>query len=301
MIAKILEGAEFKIAVVSTINFKIDEREWINETKFTTFSSFRLQRHFKEAIKAGCEYAVIEVTSHSLDQNRVWGVDFNVAVITNVTREHLDYHRTIRKYRKAKEKLFAMVARNENGVTVVNLEMEDAEDFLKYRAKQNYGYVAVGNSQLVISDKLQITNYKLQEIVAKKVKLDLSGSLFEINGVEFKLYLPGLFNIENTLAATCVGLSQGISLYIISKALEKIKLIPGRMERIESNRGIEIVVDYAVTPDSLEKLYDYIGKLKKAGSRVIAVFGSCGERDRGKRPIMGKVVAKRHRFRDSNE
>jgi len=292
MIAKILEEADFKIAIASTINFKIGEREWVNDTKFTTFSGFRLQEFLQKAVRAGCEYAVVEVTSHALDQNRVWGVDFSVAVVTNVTREHLDYHKTMEKYRKAKEKLFAMVSKNSDGVAVANLNMENVEDFLKYRAKQNYGYTVISNSQLAIGDKLQITNYKLQEIAAKKIKLDVNGSLFEINGVGFKLYLPGEFNIENALAATCVGLSQNIPLEKISEALSKIKGVPGRMERIENDRGIEIIVDYAVTPDSLEKLYNYTKGLKEENGKVIAVFGSCGERDRGKRPIMGEIVAR---------
>ncbi|MDP1845698.1 MAG: cyanophycin synthetase [Candidatus Moranbacteria bacterium] len=103
--------------------------------------------------------------------------------------------------------------------------------------------------------------------------------------------MPGEFNIENALAAICVGLSQNISLEKISEELAKIKGVPGRMERIENDRGLEIIVDYAVTPDSLGKLYGYVEKFKKENSKVIAVFGSCGERDRGKRPIMGEIVA----------
>lgn len=119
--------------------------------------------------------------------------------------------------------------------------------------------------------------------------------------------IPGEFNIENALAAACVGLSQGIKIEKISAALAMIKGVPGRMERIENDRGLEIIVDYAVTPDSLEKLYSYIGEMAKRSvraateesgrtSKIIAVFGSCGQRDRGKRPIMGEIVAKHADF-----
>src|SRR4030042_879909 len=130
MIAKILEEAGQKIAVASTINFKIGEKEWVNETKLTTLSIFGLQKHLREAVRAGCEYAVIEITSHALDQNRAWGTDFDVAVITNITREHLDYHGTMEKYAKAKEKLFAGLGKSEKSVAVVNLNMDFGGKFL---------------------------------------------------------------------------------------------------------------------------------------------------------------------------
>ena len=119
MIAKILEEAGYKIAVASTINFKIGEKEWVNDTKFTTLSSWRLQKHLRQAVEAECEDAIVEVTSHALDQNRIWGVAFNVAVVTNVTREHLDYHETMEEYAIAKGKLFRMVSKDPDGVAVI--------------------------------------------------------------------------------------------------------------------------------------------------------------------------------------
>jgi UDP-N-acetylmuramoyl-L-alanyl-D-glutamate--2,6-diaminopimelate ligase len=289
MIAKILEEAGFKIAVASTINFKIGGREWVNDTKFTTFSSFKLQKFLKKAAKSGCEYAIVEVTSHALDQNRVWGMDFDLAVITNVTREHLDYHKTMKEYRKAKSKLFALAAKNPKGVGVVNLAMEGVDKFLKYPVQKTFGYfLETQNSKL----KAQSHSAKLKTIIAENVKLDIDRSQFQISNFKFQIFLPGEFNVENALAATCVGLAQGISLEKISEALEKIKGVPGRMEKIKNKLGLEIIVDYAVTPDSLEKLYKYINRLRKDNNRIIAVFGSCGERDRGKRPIMGEIVAR---------
>ncbi|MDD5489158.1 MAG: UDP-N-acetylmuramoyl-L-alanyl-D-glutamate--2,6-diaminopimelate ligase [Candidatus Moranbacteria bacterium] len=287
MIAKILEEAGDKVAVASTINFKIGEKEWVNDTKFTTLSSWRLQRHLSEAVKAGCSYAVLEISSHSLDQNRVWGTDFDVAAITNLTREHLDYHETMEKYAKAKEKLFAMTAKNINGATVVNLAMEKAEDFLKYGVKDKYGY------HLATRNVERITQFNtFHEIISENIELGTENTKYQIQDTSFQINLPGEFNVENALAATCVGLSQNIALPKISQALAKIKGVSGRMEHIENDRGLEIIVDFAVTPDSLEKLYNYINKLKKENAKIIAVFGSCGERDRGKRPIMGEIVAR---------
>jgi UDP-N-acetylmuramoyl-L-alanyl-D-glutamate--2,6-diaminopimelate ligase len=289
MIARILEEAGYKIAIASTINFKIGKKEWVNDTKFTTLSSWQLQKHLRAAARAGCEYAIIEVTSHALDQNRVWGTDFEVAVVTNVTREHLDYHETMEKYSRAKEKLFGIVAKKEDGVAVVNLNMDNAYEFLKYDIEEKYGYILGTQSAKL---KAQNRSVKIKTITAKSIELNIQNTRYKIQDTGFLINLPGEFNVENALAATCVGLSQGISLEKISDALAKIKDVPGRMESIENKRGLTIIVDYAVTPDSLQKLYNYVGKLKKEGSRIIAVFGSCGERDRGKRPIMGGIVAK---------
>ncbi|OGI25029.1 MAG: hypothetical protein A3J76_02225 [Candidatus Moranbacteria bacterium RBG_13_45_13] len=318
MIAKILEEAGQKIAVASTINFKIGEKEWVNETKLTTLSIFGLQKHLREAVRAGCEYAVIEITSHALDQNRAWGTDFDVAVITNITREHLDYHGTMEKYAKAKERLFKIVSKNQSGVSVVNLGMEFAENFLKYPAGEKYGYCL----EMPASPKLQRGGHnvecppasicevfragrtqghsaKLKTIIARNIKLGIKNTRYQISAspaggqdTNFQINLPGEFNVENALAATCVGLSQDIPLEKIAEALAKIKGVPGRMEQIENDRELNIIVDYAVTPDSLKKLYDYINGLKKKNAKVIAVFGACGERDRGKRPIMGEIVAR---------
>jgi UDP-N-acetylmuramoyl-L-alanyl-D-glutamate--2,6-diaminopimelate ligase len=297
MIAKILENAGYKIAIASTINFKIGEKEWVNASKFTTLSSFKLQRHLKEAAKAGCEYAIVEVTSHALDQNRVWGVDFSVAAITNITREHLDYHKTMDKYAEAKEKLFELVSKNKKTATVINLNSEFADKFLRHEAGQKYGYFLESPASHASQSDAGRQNPKcaidknIQLVIARDIKLEIGSSKFIVGGKNFSLNLPLEFNIENALAAICTGLSQNIPLEKISGALSMIKGVPGRMEKIENKRDLDIIVDYAVTPDSLEKIYTYLNGLKKENSRIIAVFGSCGERDRGKRPIMGEIVS----------
>jgi UDP-N-acetylmuramoyl-L-alanyl-D-glutamate--2,6-diaminopimelate ligase len=288
MIAKIIEEAGKSVAMASTINFKLGKREWVNATKFTTLSSFQVQKFIRDAAKAGCEYLVLEVSSHSLDQYRVWGIRFKTAVITNITREHLDYHETMEEYRLTKLKLF----RNAK-IFIVNLDMDEPEEFLDVAADEKYGYsTKISNFQFPISNKIQNPNFKLEKIIAEEVELNVNYSKFKIQNSKFTINLPGLFNVENALAATCVGLSEGIDLDKIKNALEKIKNVPGRLENVENNRGIKIIVDYAVTPDSLEKLYAYLSSIRKEGSKIISILGACGERDRGKRPIMGKIVGK---------
>ncbi|HEX7586154.1 MAG TPA: UDP-N-acetylmuramoyl-L-alanyl-D-glutamate--2,6-diaminopimelate ligase [Patescibacteria group bacterium] len=285
MITKILEEAGLKVAMASTIRFKIGEREWENRTKFTTMSSWAIQKFFRDAVNAGCEYLMLETSSHSLDQNRIWGINFKVGVVTNVTREHLDYHKTIEKYREIKLKLFRKIE-----VAVVNLDMENPEQFLDCQAEKKYGYTLKG-----LNARPEAHNFfrDVEIIQAEDMKFGIDGTSFTVEGTEINLHLPGGFNTENAMAAISTGLSEGIDISTMKKALEKITLIPGRLEPVPNERDLNIIIDYAVTPDSLEKLYELIKKIKdaKGGGKIIAVFGSCGERDRGKRPLMGKIVS----------
>ena len=301
MIAKILQKAgnlvksgdhgARKVAVASTINFVIDGKEEKNLSHHTTESSFALQKFIRKAVDAGCEYLVLEVSSHGLDQHRVWGIDFQTAVITNVTREHLDYHKTMEKYRIAKKKLFKMVAKNK-GTLVVNLDMERPEEYLDFESDKKYGYTTakMSNFQFPISNKIQMTN--VQIINAKEIELGISGSKFMLHDTCFMLHVPGLFSVENALAATCVALGEGIELGLVSEALSEIKGVAGRMEAVGNDLGLNILVDFALTPNALERLYGLLYSVKKEGSKIIAILGSCGDRDKGKRPLMGEIVAK---------
>lgn len=290
MITKILEESGARVAMASTINFKLGEKEWVNATKFTTLSSFQVQKFIAQAVKTNCEYLVLETSSHSLDQKRVWGVTYDTAVITNVTREHLDYHKTIEQYREAKLKLFKG-AKN----AVVNLDMEKPEEFLKYNNENVFLYSC--HPELVSGSRFRIES-GMTLVQAEDIKLGIDFSNYKLGAISYKLNIPGLFNVENALAATCVGMAYGISQDVIKNALEKIQGVPGRMEKVPNDKGLEIIIDYAVTPDSLEKVYELIKNIRdnslKIGinSRVISVLGSCGERDRGKRPMMGEIVSR---------
>jgi UDP-N-acetylmuramoyl-L-alanyl-D-glutamate--2,6-diaminopimelate ligase len=315
MITKILEESGENVAMASTINFKLGEKTWVNATKFTTLSSWQVQKFIKLAVEASCQYLVLETSSHSLDQNRVWGIKFDTAVITNVTREHLDYHGDMETYRIAKLKLFQNAR-----VAVVNLDMESPEEYIDCRARNRYLYLChserseESNNLIRSLGKLGMTSI----VKAENIEFGINYTKYQILDTKYKLNLLGKFNLENALAATCVGLAYEIDLKTIAAALSKIKGVPGRMEKIENNLGLNIIIDYAVTPDSLEKLYFLIDAMRKSknhpeqseaclparqGSRdssdlpqndkkIIAVFGACGDRDRGKRPIMGEIVSK---------
>lgn len=271
-VAHILEKSGSRIAMASTINFQIGEHRWNNASKFTTLSAWKLQRFLRDAVRAGCEYAVIETSSHALDQGRVSGIPYAIAVMTNVTREHLDYHRTMAAYRRAKRQLFERAR-----MAVVNLDMEDPEEYLsahRFEKQLSYGI-----------------EHSAADLVATDIEETLSGSTFRVRGITCSLHLPGRYNIENALAALGTAELLGIDLGQAAAALGEIAGVPGRMESVPNTRGASIIIDYAVTPDSLEKLYALVARMRPDGKRIIAVFGACGERDRGKRPIMGAIVS----------
>lgn len=306
MIAKILEEAGYKVGISSTINFGIGEKKWVNKTKFTSVSSWAQQKFLTRCLKARLEFVITEVSSHALDQNRTWGTDYDIGVITNVTREHLDYHKKIKEYRRTKRKLFEYLERKKvamkngrkTGFSVVNLDMQNPQEFMLGDWKKVYGYqIKEAKDDSNLSRKIG------QLVQAEEVRADLSGSQFKVFETEFNLKLPGVFNVENALAAICVGRILGIDNDKMKKALGSIKGIPGRMEQVPNNKGINIIIDYALTPDSMEKvgklMRESLSSFGEAGSlgnntpsRLIWVFGSCGQRDRGKRPIMGEIVAK---------
>lgn len=272
LIGNLLEAAGKKVAVASTIANRLNGVETVNASKFTTASPWAVQRFLQQAVKAGCEYVVLEVSSHALDQHRVWGIAFEGAVVTNVTREHLDYHQTMEKYRAAKEKLFQMAKWG-----VVNLDMEQPETFLAHTT-----------NPFTYSTKKESAT-----VMAKDINLDFKGASFAVLGTRFETHLAGLFNVENVLAMIAVGKALDIPIEAMQQALEKTRGVAGRMELVPNAIGTDILIDYAVTPDAFEKLYATVSVLKIPGTKIIHVFGACGDRDRGKRPVMGRIASER--------
>lgn len=276
MIGAILRAAGKKTAVASTIDFWINDERTVNESKFTTMNSWQLQKFLRQAQEAGCEYAVLETSSHALHQYRVWGVQYDIAVLTNITREHLDYHKTLERYRAAKRMLFRHIRK-----AVINADLEDVRGFIR-SVEKNGGIVTLYSTKNAEAD-----------LCAGGIQLDFHKTEFRIEDELYHLYIPGLFNIENALAAIGVAKMLEIPYPVISKALAEIKGVPGRMEMVPNSQNVDIIIDYAVTPDAFKKLYGSILPLKIPGTKIIHVFGACGERDRGKRPILGEIAAQR--------
>jgi len=286
--SRILEEAGYKVAVISSIKFKIGKKEWKNELKMTMPGRWKIQRFLKKAQKSGCQYLILEVTSEGILQHRHRFLNFTAVVFTNLAPEHIERHGSFENYRKTKGKLFKICRK----IHIVNLDDENAEYFLKFEAREKWGF-----SIKMSNVKSQMSNRKfnnLRIVNAKHCRTLSNGLKFQVDQIEFNLNLLGKFNIYNALSAICVGLSQGVGLETCKKALEKIRKMPGRME-IVIERPFKVIVDYAHTPDSLEKVYQTIKNLQLAShsSKLICVLGACGGgRDKWKRPVLGKIAAK---------
>ncbi len=278
----ILTAAGHKVGLMGTIKTKIGDRE--QEAERTTPEGVDLQAFCREILDAGGDYLVMEVSSHALDRQRVAGCEYDVAVFTNLTRDHLDYHKTMENYLQAKTKLFTGLA-------------DTAGAALKARK----GAVLNADDPASEAIRAQTTVPVLTYGVKKAADIRAEGARFGASGMsvhvrtplgeaDLNLKLSGLFNVYNTLAAIGVGLTEGISLLTMKKALEAFPGVPGRFELVNGGQDFTVIVDYAHTPDGLENILNAAREF--ATQRIIVVFGCGGDRDRTKRPMMGEIAAK---------
>jgi len=278
LVASILEAAGAKVGMSTTTTHKVADKIWANTSNMTTISPFKLQAVLRQMANESCQYAIIETTSHAISQYRNFGIQYKVAAMTNVTHDHLDYHGTFENYLSEKLKLFA----NEPDLAVINLDDPAADQFLAMKAKYQLTYAI----------------NKRADVVARKILLDSKGSTFTIvlpsGQITVELKLPGNFNIYNALSAAAICYGLGVSPEAIKKGLEAVPAVPGRMEKVEAGQDFTVIIDYAHTPDALEKVYSALRDSAKG--KMIAVLGACGDRDKSKRPIMGALAA---RFADA--
>ena len=271
---EILKEAGYRTAMFSTANIEIAGEQTVNDTNSTTATVARLQKFFRDAKKADVEFALIEATSHALDQYKFEGVPIEMAIMTNLTQDHLDYHKTMENYAAAKAKLFEM---NPN-LVVLNADDEWFDYFNNFATE---------------SQKITYGEGESADVKIEKFKLYKKGSEAKLridNNVELEIAtnLPGEFNIYNMTAAAAGAYLLGISLKDIQEGIANLEGVSGRFQYATSDLPFEVVVDYAHTPDALEKLLQTSKKITK--NRTILVFGACGDRDREKRPIMGKIA-----------
>jgi UDP-N-acetylmuramoyl-L-alanyl-D-glutamate--2,6-diaminopimelate ligase len=254
-ITRILDENGDKVASISSIRFKIGEKEWENKYKMTMPGRFVIQKFLRQAKNAGCNFVVLEVTSEGIRQFRHKFINFDCAVFTNLTPEHIESHGSFENYRNEKIKLFK-AAKN---IHVINSDDENSKYFWDIYAKQKIGF-----------------------------------SIKDANNFDFKLNLIGDFNVLNALAAISVARVYGIDDATSKRALEKAKGISGRMEVVAQN-PVKVIVDYAHTPDQLEAVYKALDSRFRGNDEggLICVLGSCGGgRDKWKRPILGEIAKK---------
>ncbi|PJE59981.1 MAG: hypothetical protein COU85_00730 [Candidatus Portnoybacteria bacterium CG10_big_fil_rev_8_21_14_0_10_44_7] len=284
LIAQILTALGHKVGLTTTVNFQIGEKEWINREKQTMLGRLKLQKLLWRMRQAGCRYAVIETSSEGILQHRHRGIDYDIAVLTNLSPEHIERHGGFENYRRAKERLFAAVARKKDGIGVYNLDDKHVEEFLKYSVKNKHGYYQkIPNIHPLTGgstpNKYQITDIKLQS----------DGTEFKVNGVSFKTKLIGEMNVYNLTAALVVAAAQGYPLESLRAITEKLKPPAGRLQLVSAGQNFTVVIDYAHEPASLKAAYQAARLFKPR--RLIAVLGAQGGgRDQGKRGQLGEVA-----------
>jgi len=269
-----------KTGIIGTIQMKIGNQ--VRPIVNTTPDAFQLQRSFHEMVEQNVQYAMMEVSSHALDLGRVAGCNFNVAVYTNLSQDHLDYHENMTKYLQAKTLLFSQLgnsyATDQTKFAIVNDDDPYCEAIIKSTTQDIVTY--------------GLTDHAL--IYATNINLEPTGTTFDLHTptgtLSINSKLIGKFNIYNMLAAISVAYVYDIPLKVIKRALERIQGVSGRFERVDAGQDYTVIVDYAHTPDSLANVLETIRQF--ARGKVYVVVGSGGDRDRTKRPLMADVALK---------
>lgn len=273
LLESIFKQAGKRCAVLGTVNHRIGDRTM--ESKNTTPGLLENQRFLGEMRDEGIEYCTMEVSSHALEQGRVDLIDFVAGIFTNLTGDHLDYHQTMENYFQAKAMLFETL--HPGATAIINTD-------------DPYG------RRLVNMSRAKMILYGLSphaDVRAENIRLDVEGSEFLFKSPDgwltLRTNLIGLHNVYNILASSSAALSQGISLEVMAQGIEELRGVPGRLEKIPADGNVHVYVDYAHTPDALNNVLRSLKKVSDA--RTIVVFGCGGDRDRTKRPLMGRVAS----------
>jgi len=279
LIKHICEKAGLRCGLIGTVRYEIGER--ILPAIRTTPESLDLQELLAQIVNAGCRAAAMEVSSHALAQDRTRGLEWNVAVFTNLTQDHLDFHGTMESYFDSKAKLFARLGSQEKKrkpVAIVNIDDRYGEPLLK-KIDPRVAVVTYGRS---VRADFRASNYRV-EFSGTSYQLDAHGKSYLV-----RVPLIGGFNVANSVAALTAANALGISLRDAVLSLGKSPQVPGRLELVPAKRQFQVFVDYAHTPDALRNVLKTLRELEP--HRLIVVFGCGGNRDREKRPLMGEMV-----------
>jgi len=276
LVKNILEASGRPCGIIGTVEYCY-QGQTVAAVR-TTPDAQTLQELLRKMRDGGTEAVAMEVSSHSLDQRRVDGVDFDVGIFTNLTQDHLDYHRTMEQYLEAKQRLFTRLLSGESGaIGVINVDDDAGCDIV---GKVNFRCLTYGINNAA-------------DVKAEKLELYRDKSLFTVSfanaQLRIKAQLLGRHNVYNCLAAIACGFGLGIDPKIIKSAVEDVTCIPGRMERIDNSRGLHVFVDYAHTDDALSNVLKTLREI--TNRKIFVVFGCGGDRDHDKRPKMGRVAS----------
>jgi UDP-N-acetylmuramoyl-L-alanyl-D-glutamate--2,6-diaminopimelate ligase len=282
MIHQMLLSAGRHVGSMSTVDIRLGDAVDANDSRQTTLEALEVQEQLARMRDAGLTYAVIETSSHGLALQRVVGVDYDVAVFTNIAHEHLDFHKTIEAYREAKAQLIDL--------TAGSARKEIEKTAVLNRDDPSYAYLVNRPIARRITYGLQLdADLKADrvEVTADGLRVDASTLLGPLS---LRLKLNGRWNAANALAAAAAGIAVGLTLDEIRQGLESYHGVSGRMERVDLGQPFNVIIDYAHTPQSLEKVLRELRPITRG--KLIAVFGSAGDRDREKRPWMGEIAAR---------
>ncbi len=279
MLEGILAGTGRQVGGIGTVGIRIGDGTTHDLGHQTTPESVTVQRALREMVDAGTEFAVLEATSHGLATHRLDGVRFVAGGVTNITREHLEFHKTIENYRRAKAMLLERVAESD-GVVVLNIDDEGARAVAPFAAgARMLTYSATGNDA---------------DLRAARIDHAGTGVSFDVvarnNTMRLALPMPGAFNVANALCAIGLAMSVGVPLADAARALAGAKPVTGRMQPIDAGQPFRVIVDYAHTPESIRTILTLL-RGQYSDGRLIVVTGSAGERDTTKRPLQGAVCA----------
>lgn len=270
LLYKLVRTLGHKAGLLSTVVNYIDD-EAIAATH-TTPDAIALNSLLRRMVDAGCEYAFMEVSSHSIAQERIAGLDFDGALFTNLTRDHIDYHKTFDNYRDTKKRLFDSLKKSAFAIT---------------NKDDKNGLVMTQNCQAAVST---YSTRSLADYKAQILEEGFDGMLLHINNREVFVPLVGRFNVSNLLCIYGAALSLGFSETDVLCVLSTLRPVNGRFETIHSSKGWTAIVDYAHTPDAVDNVIQTIREIKKEGARLITVVGCGGNRDKGKRPMMAQIA-----------
>ena len=276
LIHRMLHEAGFRVGMLSTVAYGVGDDIKSQIQHMTTEKASILQKRLREFQQAGVEWVVLETSSHSLAQSRVWGVPYEIVVMTNVTGDHLDYHGTFENYLEAKRRLFKVAAKNGRKFGVVNADDANTQKFVDTVPRSiTYGI-------------------KKGDLLAKNIKSSINGSTYEVAiGVDrykIKVNIPGEFNVSNSLAAVAVGRELGLTKTQIEEGIAALKGVEGRMAVVDAGQKFKVIIDHASTPDAFDKFFENIRPITKG--KLVSVFGSAGRRDESKRAIQGEIAGK---------
>jgi UDP-N-acetylmuramoyl-L-alanyl-D-glutamate--2,6-diaminopimelate ligase len=288
LISTLLDVSGRRSGLMTTANFRMRGQEWENATRQSTLEALEIQQLLRRMVDTGVTHAVIEATSHGLELQRVHGCAFDVGIVTNITHEHLDFHKTIENYRRAKARLFEMLEpARDKGLGVHPIAILNRDDG-SYEVLKPYCRVPIldygfGQAAAVRAVDVQLHAYSTRFC-----------AILPDAEIRIETQLVGQFNVSNCLAAIAAAYSLGVTTADIARGLAGVTGVTGRMERIDEGQPFTVIVDYAHTPDSLEKVLTILRPL--TAGQLMVVFGSAGERDVQKRPIMGQIAAQKSDF-----